>query len=188
MPTALRLIAPDAEHLPGLVDALRRGWSPNSLDPDAGYRLLEEIEQDPDGFLAGLDDRDPRGRTFELPDGSRVPRLPQTTRWMWDGEFCGSISVRWQPGTTELPPTCLGHVGYTVVPWKRRRGYATAALGLLLPIAAEVGLPLVTITTDDDNIASQRVAAANGARFAREFAKPASYGTGTMHEYVIDLT
>jgi len=35
---------------------------------------------------------------------------------MWDGEFCGQIAFRWQPGTEALPPHCLGHVGYSVVP------------------------------------------------------------------------
>ena len=44
---------------------------------------------------------------------------------MWDGEFCGSIGFRWQPGTTDLPRHVLGHIGYSVVPWKRRLGYAT---------------------------------------------------------------
>ena len=54
---------------------------------------------------------------------------------MWDGEFCGSIGFRWQPGTSTLPPYVLGHIGYAVVPWKRGRGYATQALALLLPEA-----------------------------------------------------
>jgi predicted acetyltransferase len=50
-----------------------------------------------------------------LPDGTMVPRLPGFWRWLWDGEFCGSIQFRWQPGTPDLPPTCLGHIGYSVV-------------------------------------------------------------------------
>ena len=61
---------------------------------------------------------------------------------MWDGEFCGSIGFRWQPGTSALPPYCLGHIGYSVVPWKQRRGYATKALALLLPDARKEGLDL----------------------------------------------
>jgi len=41
---------------------------------------------------------------------------------MWDDEFAGSIGFRWQPGTSALPPHCLGHIGYAVVPWKQGRG------------------------------------------------------------------
>lgn len=111
-----------------------------------------------------------------LPDGSTVPRLPGYHRWMWDGEFCGSIGFRWQRGTTELPPYCLGHIGFSVVPWKRRRGYATRALELLLPAARQEGLAYVELTTDADNVASQRVIAANGGKLVEEFRKPAVYG------------
>ena len=71
-------------------------------------------------------------------DGTTVPRLPGYLKWMWDGEFCGVIGFRWQPGTEALPPTCLGHIGYAVVPWKRGRGYATAALLALGPLAGEI--------------------------------------------------
>jgi RimJ/RimL family protein N-acetyltransferase len=65
-------------------------------------------------------------------------------------------SLEDQPGTHELPPHCLGHIGFTVVPWKRRRGYATAALRLMLPEARAVGLKFAELTTDPDNVASQR--------------------------------
>jgi predicted acetyltransferase len=181
------LVTPDSTHLPSYAGALRRGWSPSSEDALAGQRILQEIDADPDDYLASLQDRDPRGRTITMPDGSEAPRLPQLTRWMWDGEFCGLISVRWQPGTTELPPTCLGHVGYGVVPWKQRRGLATRALALILPIARDEGLPLVVITTNADNVASQRVILANGGRLNRRFEKPAVFGGGPMTEYVIDL-
>lgn len=112
-----------------------------------------------------------------LPDGTAVNRLPGFRRWMWDGEFCGSIGLRWQHGTNALPPYCLGHVGYGVVPWKEGRGYAKAALAQLLPEAREVGLTVVEITTDPDNIASQRVIQANGGVLVEQFIKPAHYGS-----------
>jgi predicted acetyltransferase len=95
---------------------------------------------------------------------------------MWDGEFCGTIGLRWQPDTTELPSYCLGHIGYSVVPWKRNHGYATAALRALLPHARSVGLPYVELTTDVVNLASQRVITANGGVLVEEFTKPATYG------------
>ena len=95
---------------------------------------------------------------------------------MWDGEYCGAISLRWQPGTMDLPPHCLGHIGYAVVPWKRRRGYATAALEQMLVLARDEGLPFVDIVTDDDNVASQAVVRANGGLLEEEFVTSAVIG------------
>ena len=114
-------------------------------------------------------------------------RLPGFKRWLWDGEFAGSIGVRWQPGTTDLPPHCLGHIGYSVVPWKQRRGYATAALRLILPEAAAVGLAFVEITTDPDNIGSQRVIEANGGVLHENFVKPPQFGSKPGLRYRIAL-
>ena len=70
--------------------------------------------------MARADDREAKGGPITLPDGTQVARLPGFVRWMWDGEFCGQIGFRWQFGTEALPPHCLGHIGYAVVPWKRR--------------------------------------------------------------------
>jgi predicted acetyltransferase len=106
---------------------------------------------------------------------------------MWDGEFAGSIGLRWQPGTTELPPTCLGHIGYVVVADKRGRGYATQALRQILPEARAVGLPFVELTTDVDNVPSQRVILANGGVEVERFTKPAEYGSGPGIRWRIQL-
>ena len=95
---------------------------------------------------------------------------------MWDGEFCGSIGFRWQPGTNDLPPYVLGHIGFSVVPWKRRRGYATRALAELLPECKLEGLDYVELTTDETNIASQHVIIANGGKLVEKFHKPVHYG------------
>jgi predicted acetyltransferase len=143
----------------------------------AAVEQLERVTEDPRKFLEGLEDPIGKGAPIQLPDGSFVPRLPGFQRWMWDGEFCGSIGLRWQPGTLELPEYCLGHIGYGVVPWKRRRGYATAALAQILPEAKLVGLAHVDLTTDLDNIASQKVIAANGGFLVKEFTKPAHFGS-----------
>ena len=62
------------------------------------------------------------------------------------------------------------------MPWKQRLGYAKAALRLILPEAKAVGLPYVEITTDPDNIASQRVIEANGGVFVEHFIKPQQFG------------
>src|SRR5215204_860591 len=169
------LVWPAAEYLPGYIHALQQGWSPDNLRPEAAGEELARIAQDPVRFLEQQVDREAKGPKVVLPDGGEVPRLPGYIQWMWDGEFCGVINFRWQPGTTELPPHCLGHAGYSVVPWKRRRGYATQALRLLLPQAAAEGLPYLEIVTDFDNLASQRVIEANGGQLIERFQKPAEY-------------
>jgi predicted acetyltransferase len=172
----LELVWPAAQYLPGYVYALQQGWSPDNLRPQTALEELAKIARDPDGFLALQVDREAAGPRVILPDGSTVPRLPGYALWMWDGEFCGSVGFRWKPGTTELPPECLGHIGYSVVPWKRRRGYATRALRLLLPQVAREGLPHVDLTTDASNVPSQRVIEANGGTFVERFFKSVAHG------------
>jgi predicted acetyltransferase len=106
---------------------------------------------------------------------------------MWDGEFCGSIGLRWQRGTEALPPYCLGHIGYAVVPWKRQRGYATQALREVLRDAAAEGLRYVELTTEPDNLVSQRVIDANGGVFVEEFTAPPGLGSKRGLRYRIAL-
>jgi predicted acetyltransferase len=132
--------------------------------PEAGLDELTRINEDPERFIADQVDREAKGPSVMLPGGSIVPRLPGYRLWMWDGEFCGVIGFRWQPGTADLPLHVLGHVGFSFVPWKRRRGYATRALQLLLPHIRKEGLSHVELTTDPGNVGLQRVIAANGGR------------------------
>jgi predicted acetyltransferase len=182
------LVWPAREYLPSYVDALQRGWSPNNLRQEQAQEELEAIAHSAPAFLASLVDREGRGGPVLLPDGTTAPRLPGYQLWLWDGAFCGVISLRWQPGTTDLPPHCLGHIGYAVVPSKRGRGYARRALRQLLPMARAEGLPFVEITTDEDNLASQRVIEANGGVLHERFDKPAAYGGAPSLRYRIALT
>src|SRR5512140_3677577 len=126
----LELVTPTRDRLEPYAEALRRGWSPDNMRPQAAAEELEAIARDPEAFIRAFVDRDARSGPVTLPDGSEAARIPGYRLWMWDGEFCGTIGFRWQPGTTALPPHCLGHIGYAVVPWKQGRGYATEALRL----------------------------------------------------------
>ncbi|MGO4572176.1 GNAT family N-acetyltransferase [Microvirga sp. 2TAF3] len=157
MTTTIALIRPSLDWLPAYEHALAQGWSPNT-DQDVSREQLEQLRRGPEQFLHDLYN----SPTIRLPDGREVPRLPAHDFWISDGEFCGRVGLRFQRGTEELPPTSLGHIGYAIVPWKRRRGYATQALRLILPVARTEGLSRVLITCDDDNEASRKVILANG--------------------------
>jgi len=184
----LTLVRPARAHLAGYRAALERGWSADNTRGIAAAREeLARIEEDADAFLDALDDREAKGPPITMPDGTTVPRLPGFRCWLWDGEFAGSIGLRWQAGTAALPPHCLGHIGYAVVPWKQRRGYATQALRLMLVEARAVGLPYVEITTDPGNEASQRVILANGGTLQEHFVKPAQFGGHPGMRYRIAL-
>ena len=64
---------------------------------------------------------------------------------------------------------------------------ATAALRAVLPYARALGLPYVEITTDPDNLASQKVITANGGVLIESFTKPAAFGNAPGLRYRIPL-
>lgn len=175
---------PQSAMLESYTDALRRGWSADTTRDVSGEHLAR-IAADPQAFLASLaDDRVPGDRT--LADGRVMPNLPMRVRWIWDGDFCGAINLRWQPGTSALPEHVLGHIGYAIVPWKQGHGLAKRALRHMLSEAREVGLECVDVTAEDANVASQRVILANGGALIDSFVS-SLHGPASRHRYRITL-
>jgi predicted acetyltransferase len=101
--TAMELAWPSPQHLPSYFAALERGWSPDNVRGSVAAREeLANIRADPRAFLQSMTDREARAGPVTLPDGTTVARLPGYRRWLWDGEFCGSIGFRWQPGSADI--------------------------------------------------------------------------------------
>jgi predicted acetyltransferase len=164
----LRIVEPDPVLQPSYLEALAE------LQAEGNAHYLELVVPPEPGIpgvaytLARLRDRETFADFCAYSSALSEPRTPRpagwvdgTYRWMVvDGEVVGRISLR-----HSLTPWLLevgGHIGYAVRPSARRRGHATAALGLMLGVAAERGIDPVLVTCDDDNVGSRKVIEANG--------------------------
>ena len=170
---------PREELLASYAAALKRdpGFSPRPA-----REQLIAIERDPKAFLYEL--------CASAPTSDALGALHRLLFWLSDGEFCGELVVRWRQGTNTLDQPTFGHVGYGVVAWKRRRGYATAGLGLLiarLRCSGEVPLTYLDITTSRDNIASQKVITANGGELVDSWESSPSHAGAPALGYRIAL-
>ncbi len=84
-----------------------------------------------------------------------------------DGRVVGIIELRHHIKTSVLK-TWGGHIGFSVRPSERRRGYAKEMLRDLLSVSRERGMISVLVTCDSENIASARTITANGGVFEKE--------------------
>ena len=66
----MELVWPAAEYLASCVEALKRGWSPDNLRPEASLEQLAAIERDPAAFVAQQVDREGAGPPVTLHGGS----------------------------------------------------------------------------------------------------------------------
>lgn len=93
--------------------------------------------------------------------------VPATTYWLIDEDgYVGRVSLRHELNENLLKVG--GHIGYDIRPSKRRRGFGTKALELVLPKARSLGLEKVLITCDSTNIASKKIIESNGGVFESE--------------------
>lgn len=65
-----------------------------------------------------------------------------------------------------------GHIGYSVRPSERQKGYAKEMLKMVLPYCKELGLENVLITCIDGNIASEKTIRACGGVYESTFFEP----------------
>lgn len=83
-----------------------------------------------------------------------------------DDEIVGCIELRHALNVNLA--TIGGHIGYSVCPKDRRKGYATRMLESVLQEARRLGIEKVLLTCDVDNIASIKTIIKNGGIMEKE--------------------
>lgn len=86
-----------------------------------------------------------------------------------DNRIVGGINLRMD--TNESILNYAGHIGYGIAPWERNKGYAKTALKKILLLGLDVGMKDFLLTTDIQNIASQKVILSCGGILDRTFNK-----------------
>ncbi len=85
--------------------------------------------------------------------------------WLIDGnEYIGQASIRPELASPYLL-TYGGHIGYSIRPSKRLKGYGREILALALESARKIDLRRVLVTCDADNVGSRRIIEHNGGQF-----------------------
>lgn len=130
--------------------------------------------------------------------GMPHPYTEETARWWvtdgapaaWSGG--GSAYAIVDPSTDRLlggtglsqvvPVRGQAEIGYWVAPWARGRGVATAATHALAAHAFATGTVRLELLTEQENIASQRVALATGFRYEGVRRSAAANRDGKRHD------
>ena len=153
MDEKLRLLRPDADNI-GQYGDYRREFLENgdSMDGTGPMRRCERADE----WLA-------RVRSYESPD--TLPEgLVIATQYMLvresDGRLLGMLQLRHT--LNDYLAKYAGHIGYSVRPSERRKGYAKSMLKACLPYCRELGLRRILISCVRGNEASARTILANG--------------------------
>ena len=112
----------------------------------------------------------------------------RTTQFLYirasDNKMVGTIQVRHT--LNQMLAAYGGHIGYSVRPSERRKGYAARMLREVLPFCRQLGLSRVLITCTPDNEASRRVILSAGGVY--ELTVFEADRNRELERYWIDLT
>lgn len=96
---------------------------------------------------------------IDLRDGY-VPCTTLFLKRMSDNKVCGSISIRHE--LNEFLFNFGGHIGYSVTPSERGKGYGKLQLKMALEIASYLGIEKCLITADKTNTLSNKTIISEG--------------------------
>ena len=156
MEEKLLLLRPTAKYIPQ-YEAYRREFLDfgGSMDGAGSLRRLESGR-------AWLDEVERFSRPETVPEGKVVSTQFILLREA-DDRLLGMLQLRHD--LNDYLRRIAGHIGYSVRPSERRRGYAKRMLAMALDEAHKLGLERVMISCSVENEASRRTILSNGGVF-----------------------
>ena len=148
----LVLVLPTAEYEQQAINLIDE-VSETDIDPDfrfAGFAHLNEYRNNFEKWLE-------RVKYMSREDTVIAGHVPANTLFAVrksDGKVVGIIDIRHRLNDYMLK--YAGHIGYTVLPSERLKGYGYQQLMLALEFCKSIGLDRVLITCADENIASAK--------------------------------
>ncbi|MCM1298426.1 MAG: GNAT family N-acetyltransferase [Firmicutes bacterium] len=100
-----------------------------------------------------------------------------------DDKIVGMIQVRHY--FNEYLEKYAGHIGYSVRPSERRKGYAREMLKAALPYCKQLGIDKVMLACVDSNEASRRTILSNGGVYEKTVYEPKN--SVNLEQYLIKL-
>ncbi len=130
-----------------------------------GCGPLRNIENPEEYIRASIDCEDP-----EKVPSHWVPATQYLFIRKSDNRLVGMIQVRHH--FNDYLEKYAGHIGYSIRPSERRKGYAKVMLKMALPLCREIGLDKVLISCEENNIGSERAILANGGVYESTVTDP----------------
>ena len=156
MEEKLLLLRPTEKYIPQYEEYRREFLEyGGSMDGAGGLRRLESGR-------AWLDEVERFSRPETVPEG-KVPSTQFILVRASDDRLLGMLQLRHD--LNDYLRRVAGHIGYSVRPSERRRGYAKRMLAMALDEARALGLERVMISCSVENEASRRTILANGGMF-----------------------
>lgn len=170
----LKLEIPEKIHEVMAGDFVREYIENNS--PINGSSSLEKFDKYDDWLVKLKNDLDY--------DNILPGRVPASTYFLTrDGYIVGIINIRHRLNDFLLREG--GHIGYSIRPTERRKGYATRMLKLGLQECIGLGMNRVLVTCDKNNIGSAKTIIRNGGVLENEITD--SSLSDIVQRYWIDL-
>lgn len=123
-------------------------------------------------FRNDFHDFDSYLENLEIKEGNKDGLVPDTTLFCLDKDrniFVGAVNIRHY--LNEYLLQCGGHIGDGIRPSERRKGYATAMIGLALKECKKLGIDKVLMCCDKENIGSAKSIQKNGGVLENEIEK-----------------